>query len=350
MGRQYLYSFEGGNIMQENNSAEIRSIDSPKLAETGLLYSIVAFLLLSAGAYVQNRNFTSGILITEFVIILLPPLILLKLKKYNIREVLRLNRVSFLNLVIIFSMMLFTLWIVTILNLFNLWLIKAIFGRVLVSPLPIAETPLLVNILLIGGSAGICEEVMFRGVIQRSFERMSVFWSIVITGFLFGLFHMDFQKLLGTFLLGVLIGFIVYRTNSLFAGMFAHFTNNSLAVIISTLAGKLPQGAEVQAGEDTINDLFAMLEAMPSAQLIGVIMVYAISVLFCAAALAGLIWAFVLNTSKTREANPRSRTGKIMPVVLAYLPGLAAIAVIYYLTALGLSGVRLDFIGRLFGG
>lgn len=336
--------------MQENKQGGISAADSPKLTETGLLYSIVAFLLLSAGAYVQRKNFISGILITEFLVILLPPLIMLKLKKYNIPGVLRLKRVSFMNLFIIFSMMLFSLWIVTILNLFNLWLIKAIFGRVLVSPLPITETPLLVNVLLIGGSAGVCEEVMFRGVIQRSFERVSVFWSILITGFLFGLFHMDFQKLLGTFLLGVLIGFIVYRTNSLYAGMFAHFTNNSLAVIISTLAGKLPQAAKVQSGEETLNDFFSMLEAMPSFQLIGVIVVYVASALFCAAALAGLTWAFVKNTSLTREAAPRSGKEKIMPVVLAFLPGLAAIAIIYFAAALSLGGVNLDIFGRLFGG
>ncbi|MBP7175079.1 MAG: CPBP family intramembrane metalloprotease [Thermoclostridium sp.] len=335
--------------MQENKEFKTSTIEAPKLAEAGLLYSIVAFLLLTAGAYFQGRNFISGILITEFIIILLPPLILLKLKKYDIPGVLRLKRVSLMNLFIIFFMMLFSLWIVTILNLFNLWLIRAIFGRVSMSPLPLTETSMLVNILLIGGSAGICEEVMFRGFIQRSLERVGVFWSILITGFIFGLFHMDFQKLLGTFLLGVLIGFIVYRTNSLFAGMFAHFTNNSLAVIISSLAGKIPQANQVQTGE-TLNDMFTMLESMPPATLISVIVVYVGSALFCAAALAGLIWAFVTNTASTREAAPRSKTEKKAIPVLAFLPGLAAIAFIYVITALGLSGVRFDFLRTLFGG
>jgi len=318
--------------------------------ETGLLYSIVGFLLLSAGAFVQGRNFISGILITEFIIILLPPLILLKVRKYDLVGVLRLNRVSILNLFIILCMMLFSIWIVTILNLFNLWLIKAIFGRVIISPLPISETPMLLNILLIGGSAGICEEVMFRGVIQRSLERVSVFWSILLTGLLFGLFHMDFQKFLGTFLLGVLIGFIVYRTNSLFAGMFAHFTNNTLAVIISSLASKLPQAAEIQGGEETLNDFFSMLEGMPTFQLVGVIAFYVFSALFCAAALAGLIWAFIHNTARTHEATARSRKEKALPAVLAFLPGLVAIAIIYIATAMGLSGMRMDFFTRLFGG
>lgn len=335
--------------MQGNGYHEPGSINSPKLVETGLLYSIVAFILLSLGTFVQRKNFVSGLLITEFIIILVPPLLLLAIRKYDIPQVLRLKRVGLLNLFIIFSMMLFSLWIVTILNLFNLWLIRAIFGRIVVAALPINETPLIVNILLIGGSAGICEEVLFRGVIQRSFERLGAFWAILITGFLFGLFHMDFQKLLGTFLLGVLIGFIVYRTNSLFAGMFAHFTNNALAVLISTLAEKIPQSAQMQAAGDAANDYFAMLESLPPYQLIGVIVVWVVSALFCAGALGGLIWAFVKNTNGTCVAVQRSRPEKVLPVILSYLPGLTAIVVVYIVMAMGMSGIRLDFASRLFG-
>lgn len=334
--------------MEDSRNMENRILKTPELTESGLLYSVVAFLLLSIGTYVQRKNFVSGILITEFILILLPPLILLRVKKYDIPGVLRLNRVSFLNIFIIFSMMLFSLWIVTVLNLFNLWLIKAIFGRVLVSPLPIKETPLLVNILIIGGSAGICEEVMFRGVIQRGLERLGASMSILIAGLLFGFFHMDFQKLVGTFLLGILIGFIVYRTNSLFAGMFAHFTNNTLAVIISSFAGRVSDVTQMQANEDYVNNYFNMLENMPVVQLAGIIFVWSISVLFCGAALAGLIWAFVKNTSNSREVITRSLPERVLPVILAFLPGLAAIAVIYVASAYGLSGIQLDFVRSLF--
>jgi len=70
----------------------------------------------------------------------------------------------------------------------------------------------------------------FRGVIQRGLERLGAVKSILINGVSFGLIHFDFQRLFGTFLLGALIGFLVYRSNSLLVGMFAHFTNNSIAV------------------------------------------------------------------------------------------------------------------------
>jgi len=328
-----------------NSNIKINITKAPGLVETGLLFSVVAFLLITLGSYVQKKNFNTGILITEFIIILAPSLLLLILRKYNLKQVLRLNRVSFLNLFIIFSMIAFSMWIVAIINLVNLWIIKSIFGKVIVAALPISETPFIVNILLIGGSAGICEEVMFRGVIQRSFEKFGVLFSITITAFLFGLFHMDFQKLVGTFLLGMLIGFIVYRTDSLFAGMFAHFTNNTLAVLISYISGKIsPSGmSAMQSGENYLNDYFTMLDNLSSFQKLAVIGVWTAGAVFCAAALAGLIWAFVRNTSKT-EKHVLHSDNKLIPGILAYIPGLLVITATYILIGFTLKGVPLDLL------
>jgi len=330
------------DIVKDNNNAA----KAPGLAETGLLFSVVSLVLITLGSYVQNRDFSTGILITEFIIIMAPSLLMLLIRKYNAREVLRLNRVSFLNLFIIFSMMAVSIWLVSVINLFNLWLLKSVFGRVFVAQLPISDTPLLVNILLIGGTAGICEEIMFRGIIQRSLEKFGVFFSITLTAFLFGLFHMDFQKLIGTFLLGILIGFIVYRTDSLFAGMFAHFANNSFAVLVSHISEKLiPSDAPAVASDvETLNDYFDILESMPAFQRIAAILVWAAIALFCAAALAGLLWAFIRNTSETGRTVLDSNSKKFFPGFLAFLPGLLIIAAAYIRIGLYLKGIPLDLL------
>jgi len=327
-----------------NGDITVSGTRTPGLVESGILYSVVAVLLITIGSFVQQKNFNSGILITEFILILAPSLLLLVIRQHDIKKVLRLNRVNFLNLFIIFSMMAFTMWIVAIINIFNLWIIKSIFGKVVVAELPISQTPLLVNILIIGGSAGICEEVMFRGVIQRSFEKFGAFLSIVITAFLFGLFHLDFQKLVGTFLLGILIGFIVYRTDSLFAGMFAHFTNNSLAVLTNYISGKVftSDMSAMQSSENYLNDYFTMLDNMPSFQKLAVIGVWTASAVFCAAALSGLIWAFVRNTSKTEKHALQSSNNKLFPGVLAFLPGLIVIIIMYVSMGFYLKGITLD--------
>jgi len=214
----------------------------------------------------------------------------------------------------------------------------------LVSELPISQNPLIVNILLIGGTAGLCEEVMFRGVIQRSFEKFGAYFSITITAFLFGLFHMDFQKLLGTFLLGMLIGFIVYRTDSLFAGMFAHFCNNALAVLFSFITGRLiPSDTQpIQSGSDPLNENFMMLENMSVFEKIIAIGSWIIIALFCAAVVAALIWAFVLNTSKSVKPVLKSGSARLFPGVTAFIPGLVVILAAYVIIALRMKGVPME--------
>lgn len=320
------------------------SIKIPGLVETGLLYSAGAILLITLGSYVQRKNFNTGILITEFALILAPSLLLLIAGKYNVRHILRLNPVSFMNLFIILSIMAFSLWLVAVINMFNLWLIKSVFGRVMVTELPISQSPLLVNILLIGGTAGLCEEIMFRGVIQRSFEKFGAYFSIIVTALLFGLFHMDFQKLLGTFLLGILIGFIVYRTDSIFAGMFAHFCNNTFGVLINFIYGKiLPSDMQaMRADMNYLNEYFYMLEGMPVFQKLFTVGAWALSALFCAVVVAALILAFVLNTSKTVKPVLKSGFAGLFPGIAAFIPGLAVITAVYVLLAFRMKGIPLD--------
>jgi membrane protease YdiL (CAAX protease family) len=77
----------------------------------------------------------------------------------------------------------------------------------------------------------ICEELLFRGYVQRTLERKLGIKSIFITGIIFGLYHMQPINLLSLSLLGILFGFFFYRSQSVFPSMAAHFTNNLFAVL-----------------------------------------------------------------------------------------------------------------------
>jgi len=80
----------------------------------------------------------------------------------------------------------------------------------------------------------ICEEILFRGYIMRSFEKhTSAFWAIAGSSLLFGLFHLQITHLLPLTAVGLLLALLVYYTNSLWPAVVAHFTNNASAVIYS---------------------------------------------------------------------------------------------------------------------
>jgi membrane protease YdiL (CAAX protease family) len=76
-----------------------------------------------------------------------------------------------------------------------------------------------------------CEEIFFRGFIQRTFERTIGGKSVLLTGLFFGLFHFQPLGLITLATLGILFGYFFYRTRSLLPSMAAHFTNNMIAIL-----------------------------------------------------------------------------------------------------------------------
>jgi membrane protease YdiL (CAAX protease family) len=172
-------------------------------------------------------------LITEFLFILLPAYLYVVYTKKNIRKVLRINKLSLANVLIIIGIAIFLMPLTGFVNYIVIYIVSMI-GRPIPNPiLDIGNLKgFLVGTAVIAGSAGVCEEVMFRGVILRGYEKYGRGTALIVTSLLFAVMHRNIQNVIGIFFIGLVIGYIVYRTNSIFAGMIAHFTNNAIVVLI----------------------------------------------------------------------------------------------------------------------
>lgn len=97
-----------------------------------------------------------------------------------------------------------------------------------------ADSPgeLLFVIIFVAVVPAIVEEMLFRGLIQRTFEKlMSPIVSSVLAGTIFGLYHTNPFELVPLIGLGVFFGLLRYRSQSLVVPMVAHFLNNLMAVL-----------------------------------------------------------------------------------------------------------------------
>jgi membrane protease YdiL (CAAX protease family) len=81
---------------------------------------------------------------------------------------------------------------------------------------------------------GIGEELLFRGLIQNSFNKIfkNPHVAIWFAAFLFGAFHFQFYGVLPRILLGALFGYLYYFSGHLGYAMFAHFVNNGFMIIM----------------------------------------------------------------------------------------------------------------------
>lgn len=94
-------------------------------------------------------------------------------------------------------------------------------------------------IIVIAIVPAICEEVMFRGYIQKSFEfKLTPFKAAAITAIFFGLYHFSPYGVLPLIALGFYFGFAAYLSKSLFIPIILHFLNNFTAVVLFFIIGE----------------------------------------------------------------------------------------------------------------
>lgn len=97
-----------------------------------------------------------------------------------------------------------------------------------------SENVLLMGVFHIGLVPAICEEVMYRGYVQRAFEKSwGIVAAILISGAIFGAYHLQISNFLPLATLGVFLAYLTYISDSLIPAMVAHFVNNGGQVIAS---------------------------------------------------------------------------------------------------------------------
>ena len=84
--------------------------------------------------------------------------------------------------------------------------------------------------------AAIFEEWLCRGILLRGLlAKMNPVWAIVISALFFSFIHMNPWQGLNTFLLGLLLGYVYYKTGSLWLTMLLHFVNNGTAIVLTMI-------------------------------------------------------------------------------------------------------------------
>lgn len=86
--------------------------------------------------------------------------------------------------------------------------------------------------------APVMEEILFRGILQDALMRKyGVFIGIVIASAVFGIVHLIPQQVVNAFMIGLVLGYIYYRTGSLWPVILIHCINNAISYFTWMLNG-----------------------------------------------------------------------------------------------------------------
>lgn len=90
--------------------------------------------------------------------------------------------------------------------------------------------------LLLSFLPGLGEEMLFRGVVFRGFQRsIKPVGALLVTAVLFALMHGELMKMIPMFFLGLFFGSLVLMSRSIWAGVLAHMANNGAVLVVAQL-------------------------------------------------------------------------------------------------------------------
>ncbi|MDD3244017.1 MAG: type II CAAX endopeptidase family protein [Eubacteriales bacterium] len=171
-------------------------------------------------------------------------------------------------------------------------ILQALGGGQLEMNLPAAGNlgELLLGMAVMGGTAAIVEEPLFRGIVLRGAGARLPKWpALILTSVLFGLCHFQHQSLPTLILVGLALGLVTWRTGSLWPSIALHGTYNMTAVLLEFVSQK----ASALVGSELTDAGAVSLPQM----LLGGLSWLAIGVPF-AAAIAGLYYWLCRITPK----------------------------------------------------
>jgi membrane protease YdiL (CAAX protease family) len=226
----------------ENNipqSEEQKRLYYPPPNESFLVLAVALVTSLILGTWLMGLG-KGGMIVIE-LLFLIPPIVYLQMKGYSIKRCLRWNAVPLKQL---FPAVLIGVGLIVLLDEADR--ILNIFFPMPAEAYEVLEAFLTPEkwsdyVLLWGGAvfaAAICEESLFRGFMQLSMEAFgNVTRAVLFGALLFAIAHFNPWWLIQILILGVFLGYISWRANSVLPTMFIHALHNGLAL----WSGGLPE-------------------------------------------------------------------------------------------------------------
>lgn len=114
----------------------------------------------------------------------------------------------------------------------------------------ILDAPIWVTLISVSVFAPLFEEWLCRGMILRGLlQKTGPAAAIIVSAAFFAILHMNPWQALPAFILGLLFGYVYYRTGSLKLTMLMHCVNNTMAVVLS----KIPSLEEAEGFTEVLS-------------------------------------------------------------------------------------------------
>lgn len=254
--------------------------------KSGWLYLIIACVSISISLLLTVLYLKTGfeldmipnIFLSEAMLIV-PTFFVLLFSKEKVKDALSIRKMKWST---VFGVIAFTMASSPLVTLVNLVSQLFVDNTVSANSEQFLSLHPLLLIFFVGILAPVCEEVVFRGAIFGGLKKEgNVFKAILASGLLFGLLHMNINQASYAFVIGILLGFLVEATGSIFSSILFHVLVNSTNAIMMIISDSVVSD-EMMANAD---------EIVTTATLLNMICVYLVlAVIGTTIAICLLVW------------------------------------------------------------
>ncbi|MBU5334676.1 CPBP family intramembrane metalloprotease [Anaerocolumna aminovalerica] len=199
-------------------------------------------------------NYTDNyfiILLVSQIILVLPSAIYLALSKNSIGKAIRFNKIKGSNivLIIIFSYLISPL--MTLINAISMLFVKNDTAGLMENI--VTNNGFIISLFIIAFIPCVLEETVYRGIFYNEYRKVSPIKGILLSAFLFGIMHMNFNQFSYAFIMGIIFALLIEATDSILSTMIVHFFINGNSVLIMFLYPKMMEYLEKVYGSGYFN-------------------------------------------------------------------------------------------------
>ena len=234
--------------------------------KSGWLYLIIACVSISISflltfLYAKKEfelDMITNIFISEAMLIV-PAFFMLLFSKEKVTSALSVRKMKWST---VFGVVAFTMASSPLITLVNLASQLFVENTVSANSEQFLSLHPLLLVFFVGVLAPVCEEVVFRGAIFGGMKKEgNVFKAILASGLLFGLLHMNINQASYAFVIGVLLGFLVEATGSIFSSILFHVLVNATNEVMMVISDSFVS-EEMMANADEIVTTGTLLNMM----------------------------------------------------------------------------------------
>ena len=199
--------------------------------------------------------------------------------------------------------------------------------------------PFAMQVILLAVIPPLVEELIFRGIFFGSYRKAGMTGAALMSGLLFGCFHLNINQALYAFVMGIVFAYMVEATGSLWSSVIAHFAVNTYSIGIVQIL----KMAGIYAQDGSVSETFENAESVAGQST--AVTVVQIAMIAVIAAVFMMLAVLCIRTMAKRHGNLEKM--KIQKVKLSHIKNYFTAPVIVGIVVCVMYMIMLEFSGTL---